>query len=407
MKLLDIVNDIISISEIGDYFDREDVSVQSFWVGENAINFINKNKNKYHEDIYEAYCIDNDIAGTYTLKKFESLFINYFCEYFYSKRNVKKEDITAFKETLKKEKIQTFSVFRNIHGITLKNPSEPLILGHFQIYDFAAQKELLESKTNTDPKYIWYKDKPIYLIEWKAKARCFEKAVEIADEKFEKFELLLRYIIGNPTARFEVGILNYQGWRYHRAYIIRDDGNISNTSSSHGAYEPIPLDDPYFVKTDLGYDKVWTLASDRKTNKLEKRIVLAIEWIGQSLAEQSPQSAFLKAAISLEIIFTYNEKTIITPSILHQISESTALILGNNSTERVTIESEVKKLYSLRSAIVHSGTKKVSNTDYLKLLEFVRSVIIKLMTSDKLKDIPSIEKLYIYLKELKYSSNAI
>jgi len=135
--------------------------------------------------------------------------------------------------------------------------------------------------------------------------------------------------------------------------------------------------------------------------------MLAVEWIGQSMADPSPQSAFIKAAIALEIIFTYNEREIITPSIMNQMSESIALILGSSVDERLKIESRVKKLYGLRSKIVHSGKKDISQADYKTLLEIARSVIIKILTSDKLNSVDSVEDLYTILKKIKYSGDAI
>jgi len=271
---------------------------------------------------------------------------------------------------LKAESIKTFSVFRDIHGIVLNNPTSPLLLGGYTIYEFASQKEFIESKIDlkTDSFLeIWDNDNPEYLIEWKAEARDSEKAIEIADEHFERFELILRYVLGSATNRFEVGVLNYQGGRQRNAYIL-SVGEVSNSSTRHGPIERIPLDDPYLVKEDTGYHTVWGFTTKTNLNEFQKRIMLAVEWIGQSMAEPSPPSAFIKAAIALEIIFTYQDN-IITPGIMHQISESIALILGSSVDERLKMESRVKKLYGLRSKIVHSGNKDISQADYKALVE--------------------------------------
>jgi hypothetical protein len=121
------------------------------------------------------------------------------------------------------------------------------------------------------------------------------------------------------------------------------------------------------------------------------------------MADPSPQSAFIKAAIALEIIFTYTERDIITPSIMNQISESIALILGSSVDERLKLEKRVKELYGLRSKIVHSGKKDINQADYETLLEIARSVIIRILTSDKLNSVDCVEKLYNILKKFKYS----
>jgi len=405
MNLLEIVHEIIGLAETGNYWGR-DVSFQSFGMGDNAINFVNENKLKYIDAISRAFNFDKEIETTYTLKKYEALLIKHFREHFFNKILVKNEDVSSFETKLKAESIKTFSVFRDIHGIVLNSPTSPLLLGGYTIYDFALQKDLFDSETDLYPELTLHHN-PEYLIEWKAEARHFEKAVEIADEYFERFELILRYVIGSATNHFEVGVLNYQGWRHRRAYIFSDMGQVSSSLSNHGPIEPTPLDDPYFVNEDNGYQTVWGFTTKKNLNKFQKRIMLAVEWIGQSMADPSPPSAFIKAAIALEIIFTYNEREIITPSIMNQISERIALILRSSVDERLKMESKVKKLYGLRSKIVHSGNKDINEADYKTLLDIARSVIIKILTSDKLNSVDSVEDLYTILKKIKYSGEAI
>ncbi|MBY0474260.1 MAG: hypothetical protein K2Q13_04255 [Nitrosomonas sp.] len=77
----------------------------------------------------------------------------------------------------------------------------------------------------------------------------------------------MRYIIGNTTSRFEVGVLNYQGWRHRRAYIFSDDGQASSSASNHGSFEPIPLDNPYFLNEEAGYKYAWSIASSNNLNQ--------------------------------------------------------------------------------------------------------------------------------------------
>jgi len=409
MNLLEIVNEIIELAETDNFLGRTDVSLEILDGGD-TIYFVSENTIKYRDALSKAFDLDKEIKRTYTLKKYKSLLLEHFRECFLKKCLAKREDVSSFVKKLNEERIKTFSVFRDIHGIVLNSPTSPLLLGGYTIYEFASQKEFIESKidskTDSFPQ-IWFNDNPEYLIEWKAEARHFEKAIEIADEHFERFELILRYVLGSATNDFEVGVLNYQGWRHRRAYILSDMGEVSSPSTLHGPIAPIPLDDPYFVKEDTGYHTVWGFTTKKNLNKFQEKIMLAVEWIGQSIADPSPPSAFLKAAIALEIIFTYNEKEIITPSIMHQISESIALILGSSVDERLKLEKRVKELYGLRSRIVHSGNKDISQADYKTLVEIARSVIRKILTSDKLNSVDSVQNLYTILKKIKYSGEAI
>jgi hypothetical protein len=405
MDLLPIVNEIIELAETDNFWGRTDVSLKILDGGD-TIYFVSENRIKYRDALSRAFNSDNEIKSTYTLKKYESLLLEHFRECFSEKCLAKKQDVSSFGKKLKAESRKTFSVFRDIHGIVLNSPTIPLLLGGYTIYDFASQREFIESKIDSQidsfPQ-IWFNDDTKYLIEWKAEARHFEKALEIADEHFERFELILRYVLGSATNRFEVGVLNYQGWRHRKACILSDMGELSSSSTLHGPIEPIQLDAPYFVNEDNGYQTVWGFTTKTNLNEFQKRIMLAVEWIGQSMADPSPPSAFIKAAIALEIIFTVSKKAIITPSIVNQISESIALILGSSVDERLKLEKRVKDLYELRSTIVHSGNKDINQADYKTLLEIARSVIIRILTSDKLNSVNSVEGLYNILKKFKYS----
>ena len=403
-QLLKIVNEIISLAEVDYYFRKQDIDYRTYTIGENTINFLNENRYKYLNAISKAFSLDSEIERSYTIKEYEDSFLNFFSELIIKKTEATEQCVEVFYNQLKSQGTQTFSVFREIYGITFKTSTDPVSLGNYTIYHFQSHKHIIEAKSSVKPKDKTFDFSPKYLIEWKADAKHYTKAIEIADSYFEKFELILHYIIGLPISKYEVKIFNYQGLNNRNA-IVFSDGGLATSSTSHGAFEELPIDNPSFTNEDLGYRFIWQMVDTNSLNQFQKRILLAIEWIGQSIREPLPQSAFLKAAIALEIIFTDNEKTIINASILSQISEGTALILGKSVEERLEIETEFKKLYELRSAIVHSGNKDISRSDHLKILKVSRSVLTKLLTDKTLMSIDSVKNLYKLLKQIKYSGD--
>ena len=407
-NLVTIVNKIINLAEIGSYSPLMDRNFPSFVFGENTISFVSDNFSEYTNAISTAFDLDKDIKNTYTLKEYQDLLISHFGESILNETLVKENDVALFETKLKDKTLKTFSVFRKIYGIILRQGQDILSLGKYRIYDFDIHKNAIASKANMRSLQLLPGDNsPKYLIECEVKARTCSKAFEIADEYFEQFELILSFMIGGTSINdFEVSILSYQGWSQQKAFMIYD-GGFSQSSNLIGLTKALPLDDPFFSSEKDGCKTIWELTKKDNVNKFQRRIILAIEWIGQSITEKSPQIAFLKAAIALEIIFTYSEKNIITPSILNQISESTALILGTSKDKRIEIESKVKKLYGLRSKIVHSGNKNTKKEDHEHILRIARGIVIKLVTADLFKNIDSVENLYKALKEVKYSGDSI
>lgn len=90
-------------------------------------------------------------------------------------------------------------------------------------------------------------------------------------------------------------------------------------------------------------------------SELEKRIVIALRWIGMGVHDEIDCDKFLKFAIALEcLLIRSGEEEKSTP-----IAERCAFILGDTFEKREQIYREIKKLYGIRSAIVHAGKEEV------------------------------------------------
>jgi hypothetical protein len=408
MKLSEHFNAIIEASTPGGIRqERIEEARKSFGLGPNGVSFIGNDLHVYERSLKALFEHDKSIRATYTEKGFETKVIGFLHPHFPSKTLLDESKSRSFFEELNAVPMVNYSVFREIHGIVLRSVASPHQLGPFTIYHFASHRQLIEAKTSISPEHLWIRDTPEYLVEVAVNAHHSEKAEEIADRLYEKLELCLRFAIGFDTDRYEVGILNYLGWRHRRAYIFSSNGSMSSSHRNHGALEPIPLDDKYFTDTRVGLDRMWEMLKTPHPSELERRLILAIEWAGQSYNELSPPSSFLKAAIALEILFTQNEKTLISASILNQISEGVALILGEGADERLKIETELKRLYSMRSAIAHAGKSEIVREDLLSILRIGRSAILTIMTTHSLRDLRSIADIHAHLKRLKYSCASI
>jgi hypothetical protein len=408
MEILAKINEIIGLAEVGITPNGQPGRSKFFGIGANSISFSGDNFDKYHAALLVAHGGKKEVEKSYTLKTFESKLIDCFGSLILQKKRASADDFNEFIASLMSAPLKEFSVSREILGVRVDNLKAPIKLGGFTVHTPTSHPELIESRKkflNQDDDDLWFGPEPSYLVEWRAHAREQTKAIENADRQFEIFENVLRFMLG-LSSRFEVGILNYQGFRAARAYVYSTDGASGTSASNHGAFEELPICDPWFTNQSNGNHYAWCLASLINPNKFQQRLRLAIEWIGQAISEAAPQSSFLKAAISLEIIFTHNEKSIINPSILSQISEGTALLLGSNTHERLDLEKEAKRLYSLRSSIVHSGNTHISNSDREKMISLASTVARKFLICEELTQLASVEQLYQLIKEAKYSCRA-
>jgi len=306
-----------------------------------------------------------------------------------------------FDEMYNKE-IKIYSVFRDVCGIHLENKSQIYSVSVFNIYYWPKTKTKIEKRTKANQDVIWGGKKHNYLIETSVEAASNEKALELATSLFEKFQYFMHITIGSKDEKFNVSV-NSEVFDYVKHTLLLCNGAIVKNTSWENMIETIPIDKYLsIVDPNQQFEAMWNLLKLKEPNEFQKRLILALEWLGQAYRDKSFQNSFIKAAISLEIIFTYNEKTIITPSILHQISENAALILGNNVDECIQIEQEIKKLYDKRSSIVHAGNRNIDIKMIMDILNYSSNIILVLLNKKEYQNIKSIKELYDLLKLKKY-----
>jgi hypothetical protein len=99
-----------------------------------------------------------------------------------------------------------------------------------------------------------------------------------------------------------------------------------------------------------------------------------------------------------------NERGVIIPSIMAQISESCAFVIGGGNTSPLEIEREVKRLYGVRSSVVHSGKDSVDPKDLDAFILICRQVVLRLLTDSEFRQINSVAKLSEHFRGKRYAA---
>lgn len=199
-----------------------------------------------------------------------------------------------------------------------------------------------------------------------------------------------------------VGILNYKGAQIRDIFIYSEEGRpVRSGVSLQGAILPFILKDPRFPEPTPPITKLFELIT-RSNNDLEKHILRCAEWTGQAISEPNEAAALVKAAIALEVLFRTDEKSVITAGIMAQISESCAFLLGTENESPLEIEREVKRLYSVRSSVVHSGKDSVDSKDLEAFISICRRAVVRLLSDEEFIGINSASKLAEHFRSKKY-----
>ena len=402
---------------------NELVRISSFKTREELQSIVNSKKNPYYAIIsleadivlifegiellsmYEYvknyfYHINTDILNTISLKNFIRELDNILFESKKTSNEITPETIKNIINSFLEKPISSFLIIKGIHGIKLNNTGNKLVLGPFVIYHQPFYKEITKKDYPDTNDFLWHDWEHEYLVTININARSKDKAYELADEMLYQLELFIYFSIGHYKKEFCINIISQMTYKFKSYLLLEKDTFGFNFSRE--IVENVPLDDPYFTDNNNGNDKIWNLLFKRKKTAMEKRIITSIEWIGKANSEMNNINRFLFYVIAIESLLTFQEKTMITPSIANSISESIAMILGSNYEDRIIIEKQVKEIYSIRSAITHGNDKLVSDEEMNIVMDISRYVLRAFLTNNNLSKIQNIEQFIEYLKKEKY-----
>jgi hypothetical protein len=402
IKIQSELNDIVKMFVQGSVPAGSKIGSRTFGISpESAISVLGENVDSFTDALERLRDSRPQVRESLSLKELLDRLIPLIREKVLACGEVTPEEAKKFEDEITNLPLYKFRVVRRIFGVMLAPGSPSIRFGKFvigfgnQLFGDEARKPFLALTLKPEELNEVY-------IDCTVEARDTERAKEIANLRFYSFEQIFRVLIGRRTDRLEVGILNYTGPQLRDCFVLAVDGPMAHNSSWNGALQPVPLDDLYFSKPQAPFPRLFELISGENT-ELERHILRCAEWTGQAMGDQNGASAFVKGAIALEVLFSANEKGVITPSIMAQIAESCAFLLGNSKWQPWEVEKEVKRLYGIRSAVVHSGKNSVEEEDLNSLLQICRTVVIVLFSNPDFAQIASISQIADYFRRRRYA----
>lgn len=358
----------------------------------------------YYAAVHELFQFEKAIAATYSIETFEKRVIKLIAPFVVAKQAVARKTVTEFLRQLMGEPFITHDVFRPIHRITKSADSGPIVLGGYTLYNTVADACALNEALRGTMEDSLLDMTDHYLVRCSVEARDQLIALKLADARFEQFENALYCMLGSGKS-FAPTIFGSPN-PIAKTTIVISKATWSSSIGSESLAKDLDIDDPYFLSADAGFDRIWDNLGAASNTKLMQKILLAVDWVGQSIAEKVSSSAFIKAAIALEVLFA-PEKGNFAPSIVFQIAENVTLLLGEDEESRTQCEREFKRLYEIRSSIAHAGKTDVEQADLVSIQEMARQVIFKLLTAPSVKGCETPDELNKVLKKLKYNCPAI
>ena len=304
-----------------------------FGIGPDGIGFIGRNSYNTIE-----FCIDivhkkdKALYNTITRKTVESEILTLLAFLNSEERQCNDQDVKLlFKRQLDKP-IEEFEVLNLIFGInTMANEIK---CGDFAIFTLEDNNNILKNKYTQLEKYsdLYFEGKnEKYFIGVKVKVRELHKAYEVANSLFISFESVMHFIIQDVNHIYRPGIFNYVGNRNMLAIAVNEKTSGQSATALDTAL-PITF---HANKTEPNQDNhLFKLITKLNKTDIKKRLLQAIEWIGKAIHEKDLPKALVQYMFALEGLLKVTEDSFLTASILSQISEWIALLIGNDFNDR-------------------------------------------------------------------------
>jgi len=154
------------------------------------------------------------------------------------------------------------------------------------------------------------------------------------------------------------------------------------------------------IRTD-GFDVVSDILKKDEQNwtEFEKDLITSIRFIAISAQDEQIANAFVNSVISLEALLLDEHE-----SIIDNLAERIAFIIGKNASERNQYFDEMRRLYKIRCNVVHSGNTDIKYSDLSLLRRFINyRCVVNLLNSYRSLKISSIKDLIKWIRDQKFS----
>jgi hypothetical protein len=306
-----------------------------------------------------------------------------------------------FKELLD-IKPMSMSVFAPISGVRLDGGVRTFTLSSF---GFGYLQDLEMPMANENGMYISTTIENVY---------DKEIALHRADNSFLNFIKLIIFLSGKQdrSILIETGLPLKPDISHERMYVSTssyqvqiNNEKIQSSDISNIFIEKIPVNHEFFVSRE-GLGKVWELYERKhvgqKIGDLEARVLNAALALGESASTKDARNSILYTCIALEILFSRDDGALFQKSIGQNVADLFAFIVAKDVSSRKEIAKLTKKVYGMRSAIVHGGEKEMSGENMVVNV-FMRAALAELLTADRFRDVTRLSTVFEMMQDAQYS----
>ena len=333
-------------------------------------NFINEFPD-YNLDVF------SDVLKNYSHEYLKKIINNFLIECFFDDTEDKRALIDSFFQQLKDDLNESNEYLIPIFIENLLLHSTNVIIGKvkfipYSIFNFGTlikeagyTDQIIEMPSHSDINRV--KSVGIVSVYAGDFIKAIEKAEELVDQSLNVIRLLyLRSGFGiqgkyNHPLMYNINVLNINQNIIH--YYSGFSGDLLESKIDRTSYEGMSK---YISNIDTILKK-----SEIQRNKLENKLLLAINWFGEIQKNSDQQENIIRIFSALEtLLLDENEAKIVN------VAERIAFISESNKNARLKVYELVSKMYKKRNELVHEGKTEFKEFEYNLLLIQLRECIL-------------------------------
>ena len=128
----------------------------------------------------------------------------------------------------------------------------------------------------------------------------------------------------------------------------------------------------------IGFSRASAILGKISPNTIEDRLLSAMQWAGRASAVERKEEAFLLFTVALESLLLDNQEK---QQLRYRFAVRGAHLLGGSLESKRDISTALKNVYDLRSAVVHSGSTDITDSNRDTVRHFARRAIYRILTT--------------------------
>lgn len=393
MEFKSIVDSLIDNISYGDLTMIS--AYPKYWIRADKVLYVTDRKT-YQENLEKIYSLNTTLSDRFSRKTFFDFTENQIINIKISGNEFDGNEKNFFKD-LYNIKPRTFNVTAPISGVRLDNEERKYKLSSFE---FGYLEDLKFPISNENGMFIRTTIDHIY-----DKSLAMEKAENI----FKDFINLLVFFSGKQDHSIFIttglplkpSMSHEQMYVSTSSYQLADEkDNLENSTINNKLIEKIPVNNKFFSQNET-FQLLWDFYERRHSGKkltdIEGRLLNSAIALGESALTAGSKNSIIYTCISLETLFSYDEGSLFQKSIGEKLADIFVYVVAKDKETRINTAKLIKKVYSLRSAIVHGGTKNLSQEN-LVVNFLMRAAIAEILLGQRFSGVKTIAQIYDQLK---------